>query len=59
MTYTAKDYHVFIDKQTKRIVGKTIDVPTSMEDRFVEIELPEPMKRLVDKIERMKQKVNN
>lgn len=51
---TAKDYHMFIDKQTKRIVGKTIDVPTSMEDRFEEIELPEPFKNMIDKINEWK-----
>ena len=33
---TTKEYHVFVDKQTRKIIGKTIDVPSSMEDRFEE-----------------------
>lgn len=57
MTYTAKEYNVFIDKKTRRIVGREIDVPTSMEDRFVEVELPEPFKRLIDKFNEIKNKI--
>ena len=53
---TTSEYRVFVDKQTRRIAGREIDVPTSMEDRFEEIELPEPMKKLVDKIREWKTK---
>lgn len=52
----AKEYNVFIDKKTRRIVGNVLDVPSSMEDMYEEIELPEPMKRLVDKIREWKTK---
>ena len=55
---TTSEYKVFVDKQTRRIVGREIDVPTSMEDRFEEIELPDPMKKLVDKIKEWKLKRN-
>lgn len=54
MTYTAKEYNVFIDKKTHRIVGKVIDVPSSMEDMYEEVELPESFKRLIDKFNEIK-----
>ena len=56
---TAKEYHVFVDKQTRKIIGKTIDVPSSMEDRFEEIELPESFKKMIDKVNEWKNKNNN
>ena len=55
---TAKEYHVFVDKQTRKIIGKTIDVPSSMEDRFEEIELPESFKKMIDKVNEWKIKNN-
>lgn len=54
MKYTAKEYNVFVDKKTRRIVGKVIDVPSSMEDMYEEITLPEPMRKMIDKVKNLK-----
>lgn len=60
MTYTAKEYHVWKRKADNRVIGRVITL-SSIEsiDDYEEVELPEPMKRLVDKIDKMKQKANN
>lgn len=51
---TAKEYNVFVDKKTRRIVGKVLDVPSSMEDMYEEITLPEPMRKMIDKVKDLK-----
>lgn len=60
MTYTAKEYHLWRRKADNRIIGRVI-ILSSIEkiEDYEEIELPEPMKRLVDKINKIKQKANN
>ena len=60
MTYTAKEYHLWRRKADNRVIGRVITL-SSIEsiDDYEEVELPETMKRLVDKIDKMKQKANN
>lgn len=60
MTYTAKEYHLWRRKADNRVIGRVITLSyiESIDD-YEEVELPEPMKRLVDKIDKMKQKANN
>ena len=53
----AKEYNVFVDKNTHRIVGKVLDVPSSMEDMYEEVELPESLKKMVDKVNSFKSKM--
>lgn len=57
MVYIAKEYHIWKRKADNRVIGKVISL-SSIEsiDDYEEVELPEPMKRLVDKIREWKTK---
>ena len=57
MKHTAKEYHIWKHKADNRVIGRVISLSSteSIED-YEEIELPEPMKKLVDKIKEWKTK---
>ena len=57
MKHTAKEYHIWKHKATNKAIGKVVEIKDGDSiDNYVEIELPEPMKRLVDKIREWKTK---
>lgn len=59
MKYTAKEYHIWKHKATNKAIGKIVDIKDNDSiDNYVEVELPEPMKKLVDKIKEWKEKRN-
>ena len=48
---------LFRNKETNKIVGKVVEIKDGDSiDNYVEVELPEPMKKLVDKIREWKNK---
>ena len=62
MKHTAKEYHIWKNKTTNKAVGKVVDiVGNDSIDNYVEVELPESLKKMVDMIKewREKHKVNN
>lgn len=60
MKYRAKEYHIWKHKATNKAIGKVVEIKEGDSiDNYVEIELPEPMKKLVDKIREWKIKNNN
>ena len=57
MTYTAKEYHVWKRKDSNKAIGKVVDIAEGDTiDNYIEIELPEPFKRLIDKFNEIKNK---
>ena len=57
MKHTAKEYHIWKHKATNKAIGKVVEINDGDSiDNYVEIELPEPMKKLVDKIREWKNK---
>ena len=57
MKHTAKEYHIWKHKATNKAIGKVVEIKDGDSiDNYVEIELPEPMKKLVDKIREWKNK---
>lgn len=51
MKHTAKEYHFWKNKTTNKAVGKVVDiVGNDSIDNYVEVELPEPLKKLSDMI---------
>ena len=57
MKHTAKEYHIWKHKATNKAIGKVVEIKEGDSiDNYVEIELPEPMKKLVDKIREWKNK---
>ena len=57
MKHTAKEYHIWKHKATNKAIGKVVEIKEGDSiDNYVEIELPEPMKKLVDKIREWKTK---
>ena len=57
MKHTAKEYHIWKHKATNKAIGKVVEINDGDSiDNYVEIELPEPMKKLVDKIREWKTK---
>ena len=59
MKHTAKEYHIWKHKATNKVIGKVVEIKDGDSiDNYVEIELPEPMKKLVDKIREWKTKNN-
>ena len=60
MKHTAKEYHIWKHKATNKAIGKVVEIKEGDSiDNYVEVELPEPMKKLVDKIREWKIKNNN
>ena len=57
MKHTAKEYHIWKHKATNKAIGKVVGIKEGDSiDNYVEVELPEPMKKLVDKIREWKTK---
>lgn len=51
MVYTAKEYHVWKRKADNRVIGKVIEVNNGDSiDNYVEVELPDAFKKIIDKI---------
>lgn len=60
MKHTAKEYHIWKNKTTNKAVGKVVDiVGNDSIDNYVEVELPEPLKKLSDMIKEWKSKQKN
>ena len=57
MKHTAKEYHVWERKADNRVIGKVITLSSTecIED-YEEVELPESMKKLIDKFNEIKNK---
>ena len=59
MKHTAKEYHIWKHKATKKAIGKIVEIKEGDSiDNYVEVELPESMKKMVDKIREWKNKNN-
>ena len=57
MKHTAKEYHIWKHKATNKAIGKVVEIKEGDSiDNYIEVELPEPMKKLVDKIREWKNK---
>lgn len=57
MKHTAKEYHIWKHKATNKAIGKVVEIKEGDSiDNYIEVELPEPMKKLVDKIREWKTK---
>ena len=57
MKYTAKEYHIWKHKDSNKAIGKVVEIKGNDSiDNYVEVELPEAMKKLVDKIKEWKTK---
>jgi hypothetical protein len=57
MKHTAKEYHIWKHKATNKAIGKVVEIKEGDSiDNYVEIELPESMKKIVDKIREWKTK---
>ena len=57
MKHTVKEYHIWKHKATNKAIGKVVEIKEGDSiDNYVEVELPEPMKKLVDKIREWKTK---
>ena len=58
MKYTAKEYYIWKHKATNKAIGKVVEIKENDSiDNYKEVELPEPLKRMVDTIK--KWKINN
>lgn len=59
MKHTAKEYHIWKHKATNKAIGKVVEIKDGDSiDNYVEVELPEPMKKVVDKIREWRTKNN-
>ena len=59
MKHTAKEYHIWKHKTTNKAIGKVVEIKEGDSiDNYVEVELPEPMKKIVDKIREWKNRNN-
>ena len=57
MKHTAKEYHIWKHKATNKAIGKVVEIKEGDSiNNYIEVELPEPMKKLVDKIREWKNK---
>ena len=57
MKHTAKEYHIWKHKATNKAIGKVVEIKGNDSiDNYVEVELPEAMKKLIDKIKEWKEK---
>lgn len=55
MKYYAKEYHIWKHKATNKAIGKVVEINKGDSiDNYVEVELPEPLKKMVDKIKEFK-----
>lgn len=57
MKHTAKEYHIWKHKATNKAIGKVVEINEGDSiDNYVEVELPEPMKKMVNMIREWKAK---
>ena len=57
MKHTAKEYHIWKHKATNKAIGKVVEIKESDSiDNYVEVELPEPMKKMVNMVREWKKK---
>lgn len=57
MKHTAKEYHIWKHKATNKAIGKVVEITEGDSiDNYVEVELPEPMKKMVNLIREWKAK---
>ena len=55
MKHEAKEYHIWKHKATNKAIGKVVEINEGDSiDNYVEVELPEPLKKMVDKIKEFK-----
>lgn len=51
MKHTAKKYHIWKHKATNKVIGKVVEIKDGDSiDNYVEVELPDSLKKLIDKI---------
>lgn len=51
MKYTANKYHIWKHKATNKVIGKVVEINDDDSiDNYVEVELPDSLKKLIDKI---------
>jgi hypothetical protein len=51
MKYTAKEYHIWKHKATNKAIGKVVEIKENDSiDNYVDVELPDQMKKMVDMI---------
>lgn len=59
MKHTAKEYHIWKHKATNKAIGKVVEIKEGDSiDNYVEVELPEPMKKMVNMIREWKNRNN-
>jgi hypothetical protein len=57
MKHTAKEYHIWKHKATNKAIGKVVEINEGDSiDNYVEVELPENMKKMVNMIREWKAK---
>jgi hypothetical protein len=57
MKHTAKEYHIWKHKATNKAIGKIVEINEGDSiDNYVEVELPENMKKMVNMIREWKAK---
>lgn len=57
MKYTAKEYHVWKHKATNKAIGKIVEIKEGDSiDNYIEIELPEPFKKMINMFREFKKK---
>ena len=57
MNYTAKEYHIWKHKVTNKAIGKVVEINDGDSiDNYVEVELPESMKKMINMIREWKAK---
>ena len=60
MKHTAKEYHVWKRKDSNKAIGKVVDIAEGDTiDNYIEIELPEPFKKMIDTIKEWREKQQN
>ncbi len=59
MKHTAKEYHIWKRKTDNKAIGKVVEIKNGDSiDNYVEVELPEPMKKMVNMIREWRTKNN-
>lgn len=60
MKYTAKDYHIWKHKASNKAIGKIVEIKGNDNiNNYKEVELPEPLKQMVDVIRKWRAKKAN
>jgi hypothetical protein len=57
MKHTAKEYHIWKHKATNKAIGKIVEIKEGDSiDNYIEVELPEPMKKMINMIKEWRAK---